>query len=78
MALQGLYYFNREQNLQWKCLINLSSSSNKPMQCSVGFFLSTGKRALSYISKLLYFWCWVFLNNLAFWSHAELPWQLQQ
>lgn len=70
MALQSLYYFNREQNLQQNHLINPSPSSNKPTLCSVGFFLSTGKQAVSCSNNRLYFRCWVFLNNLAFWSHT--------
>lgn len=78
MALQGLYYFSRKQNLQQNRLINPGPSSNNPMRCSVGFFLSTGKQAISYSDNLLYFWCWVFLNNLAFRSHTKLPWLLQQ
>lgn len=40
--------------------------------------LSTGKRAISYLSKLLYFWWRALLSNLAFWSHAKLLWLLQQ
>lgn len=45
---------------------------------SIRLSLSTGKQAVSHLSNLFYFWCLVSLNNITFWSQAELSGLLQQ